>query len=156
MREIKFRAWCHLNPKGKWKYGWISYLSEEFDGVKPGYYMANDCGAPYAYEVDPKTIGQYTGLKDCNGKEIYEGDIIEILSHGIKKLHVVEGDFLFEGRECVDCGAENETVIGFSLGGFLDSYFRFDGKEISCNSTVIGNIYENPELLEKINERHQQ
>ena len=65
MREIKFRG----KHDGKWLYG---YLDCNFKGR----YTINDANKPFRMAVDDKTIGQYTSMKDCNGKEIYEGDIV--------------------------------------------------------------------------------
>lgn len=67
MRQIKFRG--RRLDNGKWIYG---YLAD-------GYYI-NDINAPVrtVIEVDSHTVGQFTGLLDRNGKEIYEGDIITL------------------------------------------------------------------------------
>ena len=66
MREIKFRGKQSFD--NKWIYG--SLLKD-----KEKYYITNDYGDTF-YAVIPQTIGQYTGLKDKNGKEIYEGDVL--------------------------------------------------------------------------------
>jgi hypothetical protein len=86
---------------------------------------------PWVYEVSDKDryeIMQYTGLKDKNGKEIYEGDILYYESCDDKK-EVMWGPIL-----------DHDTKMGYGDGWGLVSTDE--------DAEIIGNIYENPELLE--------
>ena len=119
MREIKFRGFGK-DEKGKhWIYG--NLLDEKLIGL-----VAIQDEKCHVWEVDPETVGQYTGMLDCNGKEIYEGDI-------------VSSDF-WRGIICMYNACW--CAINESRGDIL-SLFDWRGK-----LSVIGNIHDNPELLE--------
>lgn len=125
MREIKSRG--KRLDNGEWIYG--SLLVSHFkDDKKERYFITQFSGNyTFEHEVDPATVGQYTGLKDKNGKEICEGDILLDES----------GTY---------------AVVGYSMGafyvdfgeGFDLQYFTECIHEI-CE--VVGNIHDDPELL---------
>jgi uncharacterized phage protein (TIGR01671 family) len=116
-REIKFRG--RLIDNGEWVYG--NYIEKDHPQYAEPTFWASliHDRALTAVEVDPETVGQYTGLKDKNGKEVYEGDI---LKGGIYKSFFVEWDFEENGWNITEYGARSFEVIG--------------------------NIYKNPELLQ--------
>lgn len=126
MREIKFRGKRKDNEE--WVYG---YLFKIWDECYILWGTTN--GVPNMVEVIPKTIGQYTGLKDKNGKEIYEGDIIqyEDIKKGVVEYSEKYAQFILKETGIIvdECEA---------LGEFNIKVFE-----------VLGNIYNNPELLEE-------
>lgn len=134
MREIKFRGKCVDN--GKWVHGFLFELSEECGhslciGIEP--LSANDYSEIYksCYDViDPETVGQYTGLQDKNGKEIYERDIL-MDSRGW--MCVVKWD------------NDNGRFLGYHEKPGGDTYICYVGREPA--QEVIGNIYDNQDLL---------
>lgn len=86
MRTIKFRGYNKKN--GKWLYGY--YLRNRgVDFVCPDEFATPEKDWT-DYEVDPATVGQFTGLHDKNGKEIYEGDIVQWGDSEHKIKQVVE------------------------------------------------------------------
>lgn len=121
-REIKFRAW---NKKEKRMYS-NAYLlmSNETWSLR-----REDDGESF----DVKLM-QYTGLKDRNGKEVYEGDIVECMS------------FKIDGK---DSKTEVEEIKWGWVGGYDFSGVGFNIPDTLKDGwlKVIGNIYENPELL---------
>lgn len=141
-REIKFRGKDYEN---KWRYG---DLVQEKWGQGKAIMIKKDTTA---WTVLEDTVGQFTGLKDENGKEIYEGDIIEF------SYDEFIGNF--------DTKVAKGT-IEFINGCFLIKTFEIEGKKVKGTDyeewfllytvntytlKVIGNIYENSELLEGVN-----
>lgn len=167
MREIKFRGQDF--ETGEWIYGsyngvnagvadvFIIYEKEILDPVSFGFIDTEIVEK----EVKEETVGQYTGLKDRHGVEIYEGDILQRESsinrdyHGewIRDEVIYKPGVFFVSHISSDKG---KLPRGYTAGELLSSYFDYDGKlfafgsdyEPSCFGEVIGNIYENHELLE--------
>ena len=132
MRTIKFRGKTHGN--GKWYYGSLCYSDE----INAAIYFQTGNGLVKTMDwvyVNQETIGQFTGLYDCDGKEIYEGDIVEWEKDGL--MYVVRfwrGMFFASVQEC------NEGILGgFPLHALTEYEYR------KCK--IVGNIYDNPELL---------
>ena len=136
MREILFRA--KRKDNGKWVYGDLlhpdlygnSYAIEDFTKGK------NNC-----FDIDENTICEYTNLKDKNGTKIFESDII---------LFEDESPMNYEYHDCTEmrCG-----VIEFSGGEFyLTNRIAVSMDDLIYDETlegqVIGNKFDNPELLE--------
>ena len=118
MRAIKFRG--KRIDNGEWVIGQLVKMWEEW-------HILNSDNVNTAYPVDPATVGQYTGLKDKNGKDIYEDDILLDESGAYAVVYYSMGSF------CVDFGE------GFDLQYFTDSIHEI------CY--VAGNIHDNPGLL---------
>lgn len=121
MRTIKFRG--KRLDNGEWIYGSYVPHYDFFGTIKDE--MIDENG--YLFEADTATVGQYTGLKDKNGKEIYEDDILLDESGAYAVVCYSMGSF------CVD------FVEGFDL-----QYFTEGIHEICY---VAGNVHDNPELL---------
>ena len=119
MREIKFRG--KRIDTGEWVYG---YLADEN--------YINDINTVdlSSVEVDPDTVGQYTGLKDRNGQDVYEGDL----------LRTLEGNIMI--AEWVGSGIVTRCLTPTYDGMMNTNRYSFPVSE------KIGNIHDNSELLE--------
>ena len=89
-------------------------------------------------QVKPETVGQYTGLKDKNVKEVYDGDILS--SGYVVRFGVVD----IEDNE----GYSDNRVCGFYVEHYVENHWKKDHIDLGYIGTVIGNIYDNPELME--------
>lgn len=127
MREILFRG--KRLDNGEWVYG--DLLTKD----KNGNYcprIKNSESYPFSFQVDPTTVGQFTGLYDKNGNKIFEGDILvsETIMHKI-----VWND------EWAKFQAISESI--YSPSSLNQEWINMYGK------VVIGNIHDNPELLKE-------
>ena len=127
-REIKFRGKRH---NGCWVYGDLCMPSNRFVSIRVKDRISYD-----EYAVDAETIGQFTGLHDKNGKEIYEGDILSFYHNSGKFICVVEWNNEV-GAWCIRL--KYEVYVGIRpLGEWLCDF----------KMEIIGNIYDNKQLLE--------
>lgn len=127
MREILFRG--RQADTGKWVYGYFfedigAFIKERSSSVTTDTHL-----------VEKASVGQYTGLKDRSGQKIFEGDILSLPEEEYANIKL-----LVEFRDC-----------GWKLRWHGDKNFNhelaaWDGKRL--NFKVVGNIHDNPELLE--------
>ena len=127
MREIKFRAWDKENEK-MMKVSSLSLKNKEI--------AVRENRTYHFFRMQNLELMQYTGLKDKNGKEIYEGDIVLVKPGGISTWY--------------------KTVVEFKEGALIASlineenhFYIFNPGFDSNDFEVIGNIYENKKLLEE-------
>lgn len=123
MREILFRG--KRLDNGEWVEG--NLFVSDTDGST--YILAGSRIVTVEWEVDPSTVGQYTGLKDKDGKRIFEEDILEFEAYG---THF---------KEHVEIVNSNASIMCKNASPFLDLAVEKHGAK------VIGNIHDNPELL---------
>ena len=145
MREILFRGkqldrgewvegWYEMYPFGKWPVKTSIIPSE---GAKAGHYEH--------VEVDSSTVGQYTGLKDKNGKRIFDGDILHIakIADGLGGYYQPPLDYPVNVVVKWDlCAWMWETLCDDKR------YISFPDAWCHYECEIIGNITDNPELLE--------
>lgn len=134
MREILFRG--KRKDNGEWVEGDLVHSKTTSRGVIVEIYTLE-----FMYEVNPETLGQFTGLLDKNGKRIFCWDIIRAHSNSTEKSRIYKVQFS-GGRLWFGFG-ENTHGYTFSLDELLEKEV---GDELEFE--VIGNIYDNPEFLE--------
>ena len=161
MREILFRG----KIDGDWCYGSLVNSPSEDQ-----YYIAEHLGDELQYPVEQETIGQYTGLCDKNGTKIFEGDIVrkqyfskmqDISKYKDEKEFKEHKKYLIKKCRCIfdseyEYHMNYDFVVKWELNGFYpfadspENCGHCGGAEDNLKCEVIGNIHDNPELLEGI------
>lgn len=128
MREIRFRGIDTMT--GQWRFGDLVHnMKVTLTGVEPRVMVGG-------YEVKPETVGQFTGFRDMEGTDIYEGDIVEYQGCWRGKNYP---------RYTVDYNSTIGTFV-VNRGRLIDNLYP---KDLCFNHCVVGNIHQNPELLDK-------
>ena len=127
MRIIKFRAKAHRVNGDIWIYGDLRHLKDDVCMFKQEGYSGE--------QVKRDTIGQFTGLYDVNGQEIYEGDILAVTELGAQNSRKILAQIVYdEDLACFNFKAsDRERCMCVSI-----TYVAME---------VIGNIYDNPDLI---------
>lgn len=133
MREILFRGKDSITKR--WVYGALvqqqdDLLKEKAFIISYSNYQFGDFSEAVMHEVDPETVGQYTGFVDKKGKKIFEGDIVSIYNSKA---------FLFAVEW------NNQYVLKCTTNGVSDNILNVI--ESPEDVEVVGNIYDNPELI---------
>lgn len=122
MREILFRGKPYINLHGKFIYGSLGVIDTDLCAIYHCFEFTDD----EMLLVDPETVGQYINLTDKNGKKIFEGDIVKCKNSSPCKIAYIDSQFVMMWKN------------------FYRNFERVYDDEVE----VIGNIYDNPELLE--------
>ena len=148
-REILFRGKRANN--GEWVEGYYSPVNIPITG-NMGHFI--NVGGYRAVEIDPDTVGQFTGLTDKNGAKIFEGDIIKWHDNTELSISGQIAEICYGKYIDADSHFDDVYLLGF--------YFKLFDKDKTCATIswldeykndfdIIGNIYDNPELLAEVN-----
>lgn len=130
MREILFKA---KTINGNWVNGLLANKDDKW-------YISNKAGMPFAYDVRPETICQFTGLCDKNGNRIWDNDIVNTNSNLRAQIKFGLYSNSFSTRK------HNQ---GFYMDFMDKEYYRHELGYWAGKSVVIGNIFDNKELLQE-------
>lgn len=141
MRDIKFRAWD--KKLLKWNlsveiscFGEIQEYKFNGSAFHPKYQTDEDEWYGNEKGADRFVLCQFTGLQDKNGVDIYEGDILEVHNWGLRDGVIGISTIVWDNDNC-----------GWRLSDCQIAEDFYDERRAIIKSIVIGNIYENPELL---------
>lgn len=134
MREILFRGKDSITKS--WVYGALVQqqddpLREKTLIISYSNYQYGDFSEAVIHEVDPETVGQYTGFVDKNSKKIFDGDIVSIYNSKAFLFAVAWND--------------NHYILKCTTNGVSDNILNVT--ESPEDVEVVGNIYDNPELI---------
>ena len=141
MREIKFRA----KAGTQWRYGDL-YHNEcgelvIYEPKTSGRTLGGGAVDGWRIKVAPETVGQFTGIHDANGHEIYEGDVLEYKTWAETGEHYVTmGEVRYVQDQFLVVGPKDIEVQGL---------FGVAHEPALSDVLVVGNIHDNPELLER-------
>lgn len=139
MREILFRG--KRIDSGEWVYGTMYKIAIDLNP-----FILTDGKSGCSYQVDEETVGQYTGLKDKNGNRVFDGDILQIakIADGLGGYYQPPLDYPVN------------VVVKWDLCAWMwetlcedKRYISFPDAWCHYECEIIGNIHDNPELMEK-------
>ena len=144
MREILFRGKRLDNGECLRGYLWIgndhSYITPENVGIS--YYEKEQCIMAVAYEVDPETVCQYTGMTDKNGRKIFEGDIVKYhFGEDVAPVRFGAYQSCFDSQQAEHCGFYVDWKENRNLRKDLGYWVHM------VDAEIVGNIHDNLELI---------
>lgn len=138
MRPIKFRGFaCDRDDERRWIFGQLNFEEINLGNFERPVivYYDNDIGW-YSNHVHEESVGQYTGVEDGHGNEIYEGDIIDTIILGKRDVCVVEWD-----EDALQYVLRSRDGFIWHTLGELVNFLMFP-------FSVVGNMFENKKLME--------
>ncbi len=137
MRPIKFRVWDKENKR--WGSPNILEVWDESGKLEPFSYIKTGKLNPLYQPIENYIIQQFTGLLDINGKEIYEGDIVKDLDKEFGVIEFSNGSFILN--------TQNRILPFWSV--MIHNNMVYPRQMNTNTLEIFGNIFENPELIEK-------